>query len=323
LKETAVRQEPIRETATLKLAPPANETRPQLRVVGADKVDDDSVLGQFIPLHYHFQMLLDDARMAPFEDAIAHAVDPGARVLELGAGTGVLSFFAARSGASKVWAVERLPHLARAARRFLTHNGADDVVEVVEADAFEYLPPEPVDVVICEMLHTAMVREKQAQVISSFKHRYAARFGGPLPRFVPEATVLAVQPVEQAFTFRGYHAEVPMFLAGPSAGTRALCPHGTYAAWFYDDTVPLELGCDTVFTMEREGTLNALRFGTRNLLAVLPGQRRSIDWDMHHLVAPLRCPLVVAAGDRVHVRFRYDAGDSMLALLEGIEVTRA
>ena len=304
--------------------PPARvPTRPHLRVASADKVDGDHLLGQFIPLHYHFQMLRDDVRMSPFEEAIAQVIEPGAHVLELGAGTGVLSFFAARSGAAKVWAVERLPHLARAARGFLARNGVDGRVEVVEGDAFEYLPPAPVDVVICEMLHVGMLREKQAQVISRFKQRYTARFGGRLPRFVPEATVLAVQPVEQAFDFHGYHAEVPMFLPGAQEGTRDLSPHATYASWFYDEEVPLQLSCDAVFTMGSAGTLNALRFATRNLLAVLPAQARSIDWDMNHLIAPLAHPLAVKSGDRVQVRFCYDAGDSLLALLDAIKVTRA
>lgn len=302
----------------------ARETRPRLRVVSADKVDDDALLGQFIPLHYHFQMLADEARMAPFEAAIAHVVRPGARVLELGAGTGVMSFFAARSGASRVWAVERLPHLARAARRFLERNGVGDRVEVVNADAFEYLPPEPVDVVVCEMLHTAMLREKQAQVITQFKRRYAARFGAKLPRFVPEATVLAVQPVHQPYDFHGYEAAVPMFVGGGAgSGTVGLTPHAVYSSWFYDEVIPQRFVHDATVSIETAGELNALRFATRNLVAALPHEGRSIDWDMQHLVLPLAEPLAVAPGDAVRVRFRYEAGDSLMALVDAIEVTRA
>ena len=297
--------------------------RPHLRVVSPDKVDDDSELGQFIPLHYHFQMLADRSRMAPFEAAIAHAVRPGARVLELGAGTGVLSYFAARSGAARVWSVERLPHLAKAARGFLARNGVADRVEVVNADAFEYLPPEPVDVVICEMLHTAMLREKQSQVIAQFKRRYAARFGAKMPRFVPEATVLAVQAVQQAYEFHGYHAEVPMFLPDAAAqGTVGLAPHAIYGSWFYDDAIPMRFEHDAVIVAETRGELNALRFATRNLVAVLPREGRSIDWDMHHLVMPLPRALTVAPGDRVRVRFHYDAGDSLLALADSLDVSR-
>src|SRR3569623_2485995 len=58
-------------------------------------------LGQFVPLHYHYNLLNDTARMHGFTAAIEHAVHPGARELELGGGTGVLSNIAAPK-ASKV-----------------------------------------------------------------------------------------------------------------------------------------------------------------------------------------------------------------------------
>ena len=87
---------------------------------------------------------------------------------------------------------------------------ADDAVDLVLAPAavdvaeLELSPadaPERVDVVICEMLHTAMLREKQLAVIASFKKRYLERFGGPLPIYIPEAAVMAVQPVYASYDF--------------------------------------------------------------------------------------------------------------------------
>src|SRR5437868_9716772 len=109
-------------------------------------------LGQFIPLQYHHNMLMDSNRMKNFKAAIDYAVFPGAKVLELGGGTGVLSFFAAQK-AEKVYCVEFNPDLVQEARKFLSMNENGDKVEVIHADAFDYLPPEPVDVVICEMIH--------------------------------------------------------------------------------------------------------------------------------------------------------------------------
>ncbi|MBL8510579.1 MAG: hypothetical protein JNM52_02940, partial [Betaproteobacteria bacterium] len=41
------------------------------------------LLGQFIPLHYHHNMLMDENRMSNFKAAIELQVFPGARVLEL------------------------------------------------------------------------------------------------------------------------------------------------------------------------------------------------------------------------------------------------
>lgn len=114
-------------------------------------MNSEHELGQFIPLHYHYHMLRDRARMSGFRRAIAAAVFPGAKVLEFGGGTGVLSFFAAQQ-AGHVWCVERNPELVNEARRLLPRNPSTERIEVIHGDAFEYLPPEPVDVVICEML---------------------------------------------------------------------------------------------------------------------------------------------------------------------------
>ena len=143
--------------------------------------EDSKLLGQYIPIHYHFQMLLDSARVRGFKEAIEKLTPEGGKVLELGSGTGVLSFFASKK-ASKVWAIERSAELVEFSRALLDRNGATNV-SVIEGDATQYLPDEPIDVVICEMLHSALLREKQIEVIDSFKKRYQAKFGEKLPRF--------------------------------------------------------------------------------------------------------------------------------------------
>ena len=116
---------------------------------------EENEIGQFIPLHYHFQMLADTSRMTAFREAIEKVVTPQLKVADLGSGTGVLSFHAAKRGA-KVWAVEYNPALVSVSRKFITENGVSDRVQIVQAEASAWLPPEPVDVVICEMLHSAL-----------------------------------------------------------------------------------------------------------------------------------------------------------------------
>ena len=61
---------------------------------------DELELGQFIPLAYHHAMLLDQARVAAFEEAITKLVRPGATVVELGGGTGILSHLLCRPDCS-------------------------------------------------------------------------------------------------------------------------------------------------------------------------------------------------------------------------------
>ncbi len=287
---------------------------------GTRDADDDTMLGQFIPLHYHHQMLDQQLRMSGFEAAINHAVTPGMKVLELGVGTGVLSFFAARAGAAKVYSVERLPHVAKAAARFIAANGVADRVMIVQGDAATYMPPEPVDIVICEMLHSAMLREKQLSVIATFKERYRARFGGPLPRFLPEAAILAVQPLMTNYQFHGFEAPVPMFIDAANAhrATNLSTPL-LYSMFSYGDAFRTRFAVDETIEIEQAGTLNSLRFITKNLLAIVTDENRAIDWNMQDLVIPLASPIRVDVGDVVRIHFQYNAGDSLLALAEAIE----
>ncbi len=285
--------------------------------------NNDQELGQFIPLHYHYNMLNDTARMQGFKAALDYAVRPGAKVLELGGGTGVLSFFAAQT-AAKVWCVERNPELVATARAILAMNPNGHKIDVIEADAFAYLPPEPVDVVICEMIHVAMLREKQLPVIASFKERYLQKFGGPLPVFVPEALIQAVQPVQQSFNFEGYHAPTILFQDPGSAQDKTieLAQPAVYQLLNYQEAYPLDCAWDGRIVIEHAGALNALRFITKNILALVPEEQRSIDWFSHYLIVPLTDPLTVDGGDQIQIRFSYAAGAPFSALSSSLNLSR-
>ena len=281
-------------------------------------------LGQFIPLHYHHNMLNDSVRMQGFKKAINLAVKPGDKVLELGGGTGVQSFFAAQK-AQKVYCVERNPELVNAARDILAKNINGDKVEVIQADALHYLPPEPVDVVICEMLHTGLLREKQMPVIDSFKKRYLEKFGGSLPIFVPEASIQAVQPIQQDFYFDGFYAPTILFQDPCSIQERSkgLANPEVFQTLSYDEPFSQTCHWDGKITMTENGELNALRLVTKNILAINLAAGNTVDWHTQYIVLPLSTPLSVAAGDHVFIRFNYQGGDAINALTDSLEVCHA
>ena len=272
-------------------------------------------LGQFIPFIYHHNMLADPARMNAFRDAISVGVPAGSKVLELGGGTGVLSFFAAQH-AAKIWCVERNLELVEAARRLLALNPGTAHIEIIHADALDYLPPERVDVVICEMLHVGMLREKQVPVLASFKRRYLEKFGAPLPRFIPEAFIQAVQPVEQSFNFGGYYAPIPS-LQDPSAvhlRTLELALPVCYQQACYEDSLPEDCNWQGEITATGGGQLNALRFITKNIITLNEAEQCSIDWFSQYLIMPLPDPMKVTAGQRISVAFSYTLGDPIATL---------
>jgi protein arginine N-methyltransferase 1 len=284
--------------------------------------DDPSELGQFIPLHYHYYMLNDSVRMRGFKSAIDYGLRPGGKVLELGGGTGVLSYFAAQK-ASKVWCVERNPALVARAREILSLNQNSERIEVIEADALHYLPPEPVDLVICEMIHVAMLREKQIPVIRSFKERYLAQFHQPLPQFVPESFIQAVQPIQHDFNFEGYYAPTPLFQDPHliDVKTRELAPPAVYQLLSYRDPLPTQCSWSGAITAEQAGTFNGLRFITKNILAILPETRKTIDWHSQYLIVPLSRPMTVAPGDVIQIAFSYAAGGAIAELENSMSTT--
>ncbi len=278
-------------------------------------------LGQFIPLHYHYNMLNDNIRMKGFKAAIDMVVKPGAKVLELGGGTGVQSFFAAQK-AQKVFCVESNPELANAAHRFLAQNINGDKVKVVQADAMQYLPPEPVDVVICEMLHTGLLREKQMPVIDSFKKRYLKKFGGPLPVFVPEASIQAIQPIQQNFYFEDFYVPTILFQDPCSNQERSkgLGDPEIFQLLSYADPFSQTCSWDGEITIAESGQLNALRLITKNILAISLESSSTIDWHTQHIVFPLSKPLTVLEGDNIAIRFNYQGGDPLNALTDSLQV---
>ncbi len=253
---------------------------------------DEAILGQYIPLLYHYNMLQDEDRVGAFQRAIQLLVRPDMHVVELGSGTGILSSFAARQGA-RVTSVERNPELVDRSEQFLQLNGLSHAVHVVQEDASEFVPKEPVDVVVCEMLHVGLLREKQANVIDAFKRNYTRTHGPKLPIIIPELTIMMVQPVEQDFCFAGYHAPVPMFQPPlvNQARTKELCSLQPYAHIDYQGAIPLQFSVVHKVEISTPGYWNALRFVTQNVLGVDMDKQEAITWPNQCLVLPLEEPI--------------------------------
>lgn len=276
-------------------------------------------LGQYIPLHYHYQMLSDKDRMNAFQRAIEGVVKPWHTVVELGSGTGVLSFFAARLGAS-VWSVEYNPALMEASSRFIRNNGFADKVRLVLADAATWLPPEPVDVVVCEMLHSGLLREKQVQVITSFRNAHKKRFG-TVPIMIPTATLLGVQPVMQTYDFNGFHAPVSLFQS-PYAEDRNCVPclePAVYEMVDYDRCTQDAYHADLTFRFPHPASVNALRFITKNLLSIDYTKGITVDWHNQHLIMPLPQTMRMKPGQTLQVRFSYRPGASLESLEQSLQ----
>ena len=166
------------------------------------------------------------------------------------------------------------------------------------------------------MIHVAMLREKQVEVIESFKRRYLAKFGGPLPTFLPEAVIMAAQPIEQEYDFEGFHAPIVQFQETGVVypGTNELGQPAVYSLIDFNQPVDSVFAWEGGIVAERSGTFNAMRFITKNVLAIVQEESTTIDWLNHYMTLPLAQPVKVEAGDLVHVAFQYRAGGSIPSL---------
>jgi hypothetical protein len=68
------------------------------------------------------------------------------------------------------------------------------------------------------------------------------------------------------------------------------------------------------FILEADGTVNALRFITKNILSLDAVHSSTIDWLIDYLVLPLQHPVTAKAGDEIQVSFNHLAGGSIRSL---------
>lgn len=120
---------------------------------------------------FPYMCLKDEKRTIAFREAIRRVVKPGDVVVDVGAGSGILSFFAVEAGAKKVYAVEFEPLLAKMLRKSIVMNGLSEKVQVVEANILTAELPTSVDVVIAEIIDTGLIDEMQLLAMNSLRKR--------------------------------------------------------------------------------------------------------------------------------------------------------
>lgn len=117
-------------------------------------------------------MAADGVRMDAYAKAIARAVKPGDVVVDIGAGTGMLSLLAVRAGARRVHAIEPnpavwlIPELA-------AENGCADRIELHPCPSFEVELAEKADVIVSDLRgsvplhgeHLATLRDAKARLL--------------------------------------------------------------------------------------------------------------------------------------------------------------
>lgn len=113
-------------------------------------------------------MMQDYIRTSTYQSAILQNANEfkGKVVLDVGAGTGILSYFAVQAGAKKVYAVEA-SNMSQFAKDLAISNQLSDVVEVVAGKIEEVTLPEKVDIIISEPMGYMLFNER---MLESYLH---------------------------------------------------------------------------------------------------------------------------------------------------------
>lgn len=146
-------------------------------------------------------MVGDETRTRAFQRSIQTTVQPGMVVLDIGAGSGILSCFAAQAGASRVYAVEREPGAVAMARALIADNGFTDIIRLVQADAERVWLPEKADVIVSEWLGAYGVDENMLRPVLVARDRWLKEGGAMIPATVTAWMAPVDHPASREATF--------------------------------------------------------------------------------------------------------------------------
>jgi enediyne biosynthesis protein CalE3 len=149
-------------------------------------------------LQMHQVMLSDSSRVQAYDEALRQAVRPGNVVVDVGAGTLILSVLALRHGARHVYAIEADPEVCAVAQRLAEGNRLHGRLTLIHADARTVRLPEPADVIVSEMMGNLGPEEEMAEIVGTVA-RNNLRPGG---RIVPERVTTFLQAI--AFDREGW-----------------------------------------------------------------------------------------------------------------------
>lgn len=138
----------------------------------------------------HREMLEDKVRTNTYRSVLEEngGLMSGATVLDVGCGTGVLSIFAARGGASKVVAVDGSPAISKVAENIFIRNGysgeQNGVIKVLSSkiENLESLGDiDKVDVIVSEWMGYALLFESMLDSVLLARDRFLKPGGAILP----------------------------------------------------------------------------------------------------------------------------------------------
>jgi PRMT5 arginine-N-methyltransferase/ribosomal protein L11 methyltransferase PrmA len=265
----------------------------------------------------HRQYLSDRVRVSAYRNAIHEVVEPGAVVLDLGAGTGIMGLLACEARARRVYSIEA-DSIIGLNREICRANGFADRITFIKGLSTQVELPEKVDVVVSDQIGRFGF---EAGILDFFRDA-RERFLKPSGVLVPSQIELLVAPIESEAMFdrvEFWNNSTTGFDLSP---VRALAANTGYPVKFRADDIlgaPLSLAklrlgsstysnftADGAIAITRQGVLHGLggwfsaQLSPRTTMTNSPLATQSIN--RRNVFFPLDRPVMVEPGDDIRIR---------------------
>lgn len=144
----------------------------------------------FSNVDQHERMLADSVRVDNYHAAIHKYVQEGDTVVDLGSGTGILSFFASQKKPKHIYAIDHGPIIDMA--KFLAKKNNIHNISFVQTHSSKFTPSELVDVIIHEQIGDYLVDEDMVRNLCDLRNRILKPGG----KILPNEFDLFMEPVQ-------------------------------------------------------------------------------------------------------------------------------
>lgn len=152
-------------------------------LVGSDNTSADYYFDSYSHFGIHEEMLKDIVRTKTYQNVIYQNsfLFKNKVVLDVGAGTGILSLFCAKAGAKHVYAIE-CSQMADMAKEIVQTNGFSNVITVLKGKVEEIELPVPhVDIIISEWMGYFLLFENMLNTVLYARDKWLIKDGIILP----------------------------------------------------------------------------------------------------------------------------------------------
>ena len=240
---------------------------------------------------YHHDLLKDTDRLAVFFEAIKEYDSNNDLAYDLGCGSGVLSYFLS-SKFKEVISIESDVKAFGCAKENLSHF---DNVKVINIDVLEYNFEKKADLIVCEMLDTALIDEEEIPVLN-----YARKFLKDDGKIIPQGIFNSVELVNMERNYVHWDE---------GANYEVLSDELIYSEFDFLEEICPEFETTLKLRANRDALLNGLKITTYTKL-----NENLIAGPLPMLNPPLLIPLdekEIKVNDFIEVKIKYVMGNGI------------